>query len=178
MLILQTAIFAASRSISSGTPCARLERAFYKNGQTDIGVRVFDAAKAPVCTIVTHGRIAAEALTAAEELAREGVATRVLLCEYLTPYDALFADVAPHLAGDSVLFLEEEVRHGGFGMNLADAMHRAGVEKRYTILASENGFITPVMGQTPLEAASLGVKDIKNAVLARQEGQIRTRPEA
>jgi hypothetical protein len=50
-------------------------------------------------------------------------------------------------------------------------MHRAGVEKRYTILASENGFITPAMGQTPLEAASLGVKDIKNAVLA-------SRPEA
>lgn len=154
----------------AGAPNARLEQAFYKEGQTDIGVRVFDAAKAPVCTIVTHGKIAAEALTAVEELAREGIAVRVLLCEYLAPYDTLFAEIAPLLAGDRVIFLEEEVRHGGFGMNLADAMHRADVEKRYTILASENGFITPAMGQTPLEAASLGVKDIKNAVLASRTG--------
>ncbi len=153
----------------AGALCERLERAFYQDGQTDIGVRVFDAAKAPVCTIVTHGRIAAEALTAAEELAREDVATRVVLCEYLAPYDTLFAQIASCLVGDSVLFLEEEVRFGGFGMNLADAMHRAGVEKGYSILATENGFITPAIGQTPLEAAGLSAKDIKNAVLAMKE---------
>ena len=153
----------------AGAPCERLLLAFYKEEQERVGVRVFDAAKAPVCTVVTHGRIAAEALLAAEELAQDGTACRVILCEYLAPYDALFAELLPKLAGDSVLFLEEEVRGGGFGMHLVDAMQRAGVERRYAILATENGFITPAPGQTPLEAAGLGAKDIKNAILALKE---------
>lgn len=153
----------------SGVPDARILDAFYTGNEKGIGVRQYDAANDPVCTIVTHGRIAAEALQAARELASEGVAVRVLLCEYLAPYKDLFAELAPLLAGDAVLFLEEEILSGGFGMHLADEMHRAGIEKRYDILATRDAFVTPTLGKTPLEAAGLSAKDIKKAVMALKE---------
>ncbi len=153
----------------AGAPDERIVRAFYKGNETGIGVRVYDGASTPVCTIVTHGRIAAEALAAADALAADGVAVRVLLCEYLAPYGDLFRELAPLLAGDAVLFLEEEIFSGGFGMHLSDEMRRAGVEKQYEILATKNAFVAPTLGETLFEAAGISAKDIKNAVMALKE---------
>ena len=68
-----------------------------------------------------------------------------------------------------MLFLEEEILSGGFGMHLADEMHRAGIEKRYDMLATRDAFVTPTLGKTPLEAAGLSAKDIKKAVMALKE---------
>ncbi len=129
-----------------------------------IGVRVWGDPSPDALSIVTHGRIAASVLDVAKELREGGRAVRVLLCEYLTPYADLSAKIAP-LLGQKVLFVEEEVRAGGFGMNLADALCRAGAldQRQYAIVAADDGFATPVAGQSVAEAAGVDAASILSA---------------
>ena len=98
----------------------------------------------PSAIIVTHGRITCEALTAREALAAEGIRVGILLCEYLKPYDRLASEVASRLPdGVPLLFLEEEIRAGGFGMMLSDALIRRGSmrDRPYAILATDDSFV-------------------------------------
>ncbi len=150
----------------SGAPSQAIKEAFYPDGAPDtIGVRLYDSGEAPCATVVTHGRIADEALLAAERLAQEGIAVRILLCEYIAPYDTLAAEVAPLLVGKATLFLEEEVRSGGFGMRLCDAMTRAELLRTsYEILATDDGFVTPAKGETVQQAAGVSAADIHAAL--------------
>ncbi len=142
--------------------------AFYPAGDADAfpTVRVWESGEAPVLTVVTHGRIAAEALQAAAVLKEQGVALRILLCEYIAPYVDLAKDLIPRLAGP-VLFLEEEIRQGGFGMNLADALGQNDCwrERDYRILATENAFVSPAAGQTAREAAGIDAASVAAAAL-------------
>ena len=133
--------------------------AFYPDGVDGADrprVRAWGDGAASAVTIVTHGRITSCALQAAEELRRQGVAAQVLLCEYLAPYGDLSQEIAPLLSGD-ILFLEEEILSGGFGMNLSAALRAQGAmtDRNYCILATTNGFITPDVGQTPWQAAGI-----------------------
>ena len=145
-------------ALAQGTPVAirypnggedpRLREAFYPRGAaSDIGVRESDPActEIPHAIIVTHGRITSEALTARERLAKEGIRVGILLCEYLKPYDRLAAEVAARLPdGVPVLFLEEEMRAGGFGMMLSDALNRCGGlnGRSSVILATDDSFVS------------------------------------
>ncbi len=148
------------RALEAGKPAAirypnggenpRLRAAFYPDGEpTAIGVRESDPAntQTPAAIIVTHGRITCEALTARDALAAEGISVGILLCEYLKPYDRLAAEVASHLPdGVPLLFLEEEIRAGGFGMMLSDALIRRGTmqDRPYAILATDDSFACQV----------------------------------
>ena len=131
----------------NGGEDGRLREVFYPHGAaSDIGVRESDSHRntVPAAVIVTHGRITGEALAARDRLAEEGILVGILLCEYLKPYDRLAAEVADRLPqGVPVLFLEEEIRAGGFGMLLSDALIRRGaMEGRvYTILATDDSFV-------------------------------------
>ena len=151
----------------SGEPDAAIADAFYPNGEPDAapGVRVWESADAPAVTVLTHGRIAAEALAAAKALQDTGVAVRILLCEQIAPYGEVAARTAPLLRGN-LLFLEEEVRAGGFGMNLSDALVRCGAleGKRYEILALENGFLNTRRGESPWQSAGLDAAQIQKAL--------------
>ena len=151
----------------SGEPDAAIADAFYPNGEPDAapGVRVWESADAPAVTVLTHGRIAAEALAAATALQDMGIAVRILLCEQIAPYGEVAARTAPLLRGN-LLFLEEEVRAGGFGMNLSDALVRCGAleGKRYEILALENGFLNTRRGESPWQSAGLDAAQIQKAL--------------
>ena len=149
----------------SGGENAQILHAFYGDETTGIGVRHYGAAtKDAKITIVTHGRIAAAAVEAADRLLAEGIPASVLLCEYLAPYGKLATEVAPMLGG-SVIFLEEELRSGGFGMNLSHALREAGFlsDVRYNVMGTENGFLTQKKGQTPLQAAGLDADAVVRA---------------
>ncbi len=152
----------------SGVEDPRILSAFYKDGEDEhIGVRTWgDAAEIAKITLVTHGRIAAVALEVAERLRKEGAPARVLLCEYLTPYGDLSAELAPLLGGD-IVFLEEELRAGGFGMNLRDALERRGAMtgRRHLILGTEDPFSPPAAGETPLMHAGLDAASVYKATL-------------
>ena len=159
---------AALRYPSGGEDAALCE-AFYKSeNDTDMAprVRVYESGAAPQVTIVTHGRIAAEALRAAEALARDGIFVRVLLAEYLAPYDRLAAEVAPLLRGDAVLFYEEELRSGGFGENLLSALLRSallGARSTY-VLGAETPFASPTAEQSMWQAAGVSEREVVLAV--------------
>ena len=151
----------------SGTPDPAIAEAFYPNGEDDGApdVRVWESGDAPCVTVLTHGRIAAEALKAAGDLQDEGIAVRILLCEQIAPYETVAARVAPMLRGN-LLLLEEEIRAGGFGINLSDALVRQGamVGKRYEIMALENGFLASRYGETLWQTAGLDAAQIKKTL--------------
>ena len=144
------------KALEAGKPAAirypnggedeRLKATFYPDGATrDIGVRESDPdnGAVPAAIIVTHGRITAEALAAREMLAGEGISVGILLCEYIKPYGRLAEEVAARLpAGVPLLFLEEEIRAGGFGMMLSDTLGRLGAleGRSHAILALDDSF--------------------------------------
>ncbi len=148
----------------SGVPDAHIEQAFYGERPARLGVRVWDSTDAPMLTLVTYGRIVNEALTAAKALAEKGVGIRILLCEYLAPYGTLCAELAPLLVGGDVIFLEEEIRAGGFGMHLSDALRRAGDMHKHHRMATENGFLVPCERQTVFAAAGIDAAHIQATV--------------
>ncbi len=84
--------------------------------------------------IITHGRIAKEALIAADRLA-ERMRVGILLLEQLKPYDAIANEIAPMIPQKAchVIFLEEEIYAGGMGMMLSDALSTHSVMKNKTV---------------------------------------------
>ncbi len=117
---------------------------FYGNGEpTDIGIRAdFAETDRPDAVLVVHGRIAAEAIAAKHALAERGISLGLILAEYLKPYDRLAEQIAPLLpAGVPLLTLEEELRAGGMGMNLTDALSRTGhLDRKICIMALDDSF--------------------------------------
>ena len=95
--------------------------------------------------IVTHGRIADEALAACDELAACGVRCGVILLELIKPFDRAAALIEANLpAGEAtVLFIEEEIRAGGMGMLLSDKLRGRPImqNKRLRILAVDDDFV-------------------------------------
>lgn len=138
-----------------------LKATFYPDGEpTDVGVRESNPANPaiPDAVIVTHGRITREALAARERLATEGILVGILLCEYIKPYEALAEEITARLpAGVPVLFVEEEIRAGGFGMMLTDALRRNGGLSGHpnAVLAIANGFVTQGKNETILRTAGV-----------------------
>lgn len=174
---LATGCVAAIR-YPSGSPDKDVLAAFYPtgtNGSERPTVRVWESEGAPALTVVTHGRIAAEALRAAKELCANGIAVRILLCEYIAPYDALAQELAPRLAGDHLLFYEEEIRAGGFGESLAAALRARGAlsHRKYAILAAENGFAVPKTDETVWHAAGVDASSLCAAayILMKKENE-------
>jgi 1-deoxy-D-xylulose-5-phosphate synthase len=168
------------KALADGTPVAirypnggedeLLKTTFYKNGgPTDIGVRESDPENhaTPAAVIITHGRITREALTAREALASQGIPVGILLCEYLKPYGKLADEIASRIpAGVPLLFAEEELRAGGFGMMLTDAMRRNGSLEGhpYTILATDDSFVSQDKPEPILRTAGVDAEAMTAAI--------------
>lgn len=151
----------------SGAPNEAIASAFYKDGEPDTAptLRVWENGEPPTVTVLVHGRIAAEALHAAQALREEGIGVCLILCEQIAPYATVAARVVPHLRGN-LLFLEEEIRAGGFGMNLSDALSRQGAlaGRRYEIMALDNGFIGTRRGEALWQTAGLDTTRIQHVI--------------
>ncbi|MBQ7173760.1 MAG: 1-deoxy-D-xylulose-5-phosphate synthase [Clostridia bacterium] len=127
---------------------SRIVQAFYPNGEdNEIRVRSdFDPAKKEALDslIITHGRIAAEALAAKELAQKEGKSVGILLLEQLKPYEKVADEILPYLPQKAckVLFLEEEIYAGGMGMMMRDSLDRIGAlaNKKVSILALRDSF--------------------------------------
>ena len=149
-----------------------LKTTFYPDGDpADVGIRESDPANhaTPAAVIVTHGRITREALAAKARLAEEGIFVGILLCEYVKPYERLADEIAARLpAGVPLLFAEEEVRAGGFGMMLTDALRRnGGLEGHgYAILATDNGFVTQGRAESILHTAGVDAEAMVTEIKA------------
>lgn len=133
-----------------------LER-FYKDGAyDDIDVRAWNTDGAQ-CVIVTHGKIVREAIRAVDALAEQGIHVGILLCEYIKPYDQLAARVSELIANPRtpIVFLEEEIRAGGFGMMLSDAIAKAGTLPRCTIMAIDDNFVVQTKNESVYTTAGI-----------------------
>ncbi len=159
----------------SGKECGSVVERFYKNGDFEnIGIKCdFDNCDSRKVLIVTYGRIVCEAIKAEEILSKEGIGTGIILLEMLKPYDITAEMIGRAIPNgtNTVLFLEEEIRSGGAGMNLVDKLsgefERKGI--RYAILATDDSFVENTQeGKSIYESAGIDtesiVKSIKNII--------------
>lgn len=132
----------------SGCENPAVVNAFYGGKTfTDIGVRAdfaISEREENDVILITHGRIVTEAMRAEELLAARGIRMGILLLEMLKPYGEVAADVARYLPEREakIVFLEEEIRTGGMGMLLSDALSDcpAMQNKTTSIIALPDGF--------------------------------------
>ena len=91
--------------------------------------------------IITHGRITTEAIKAKVALKEQGKRVGILLLEQMKPYEKIAAEVAHLLPSNPcrVLFLEEEIRTGGMGMNLSAALANYDVMKNKNVIIKALG---------------------------------------
>ncbi len=148
--------------------------AFYSDTEEDkpcsIGVRVYRNGASPKTAqtvIITHGKIALEAISAADALNARGITAAVILAEFLKPYDRLAHLVAEELGSSAghIILLEEEVRTGGFGMILSESLRRIPAYRNtlFTLLAPENDFVVPNEGESVYDAAGVSAAHIIKA---------------
>ena len=81
--------------------------------------------------------------------------------------DELAKEIAARLpAGVPVLFVEEEIRAGGFGMMLTDALRRNGGLAGHpnAVLAIANGFVTQGKNETILRTAGVDAEAMTAAI--------------
>lgn len=122
----------------------------------------------PDTVIVTHGRIVKEAMRASDICRERGKRVGILLCEYIKPYDALSEEILALLprSTETLVYLEEEVRAGGFGVSLSDHIRRdARAEKlREIILAPEESFVIPTKPEPLYRTAGVDAEAIVRAI--------------
>ncbi len=148
--------------------------AFYAQGHSDkIGVRCsYTPEMRPDSIIITHGRLVSEVLKAVDLAHKEGLCLGVILCEYLKPYDRLAHELLPLLPAEiPVLFAEEEIRAGGFGMMLSDALCRISDFKHrpYDILAVDDSFVHQTKSESIYQTAGVDA----HAMLARIKAMLK-----
>lgn len=148
---------------------------FYGDGDVrKIGIRCnFDARLGKDNIIVTHGRIAAECIKAEKTLDAKGISTGIILCEYVAPYDRLADEVGTVIMSarpQTVIFVEEEIKNGGFGVTLSENMRQKSYLDgiKYDIVATENAFVSCKTGQSYIEAAGLDSESIVKKVMHAQ----------
>ncbi len=157
----------------SGSENSTVIDRFYKNADfSHIGIKCdFDFAEKNDAVIITYGRIVTEAMAAADELRKEGVSVGIILLEKLKPYDESAELIKNSLPENvkGVLFLEEEIRSGGMGMNLCDKLRgyfgQEGIA--YDILATDDSFVSQSeKGRSVYDMAGVGRKDISKKLKA------------
>lgn len=157
----------------SGVEDEEIVKAFYRDNVFDgISLKTdFDASEKDEldAIIVTHGRIAREAIKAKASVASKAKVGIVLL-EILKPYGESakrIFDVIGKNVG-AILFYEEEIKSGGAGMNLAEKM-RAELDKKgikYDILAIDDNFaVSSKVGENAFEMAEVDCKKAEDALL-------------
>ena len=155
----------------SGSESDAVKNAFYCGDEDcKIGIKCDVSAEfLPETVIVTHGKIVIEALWAKKLLKEQGKDVAIILCEYIAPYDELAKEINDFWAANApqnVVFLEEEIKSGGFGMLLSQKMSDLGIldGKKHLILAAENAFVTRKTGESYLEASGLDRRGIAEKI--------------
>jgi transketolase len=154
-----------------GTSYLRLDKS--TAGHTERDGEVFQLGRArrlrdgDAATIVSTGGILATVLAAADQLAADGVACRVLSMHTVKPLDAESLIAAAQETG-GIVTVEEHVVEGGLGGATAEALLDAGVmPKGFSRIGLRGGFAS-VVGSQPYLRMKYGMaeQDIVAAVRA------------
>ncbi len=145
---------------------------FYSDGKYEkIGIRrSFEDDRIPENIIITHGRIVTECMSAEKIANGKGLGTGIILCEYISPYDVLADEIGALITSSNiktVIFVEEEIEKGGFGMILSYVMREKGLldSIKYCVMATDDPFLKREKGQTYLSAAGLCAEDIADKII-------------
>ena len=175
---LRAAIYEAN---NTDTPCAirypsgyenkEIVESFYKNRDRTAPSAVSDMSENERydAVVITHGRIVLEAMKAKKKLSENGVSVGIILLEKIKPYAECAENVMKLMPNNvkAVVFLEEEIRSGGMGMNLSDTLLRNGRLKNiaYSIVAVDDSFVEKrEVGQHIYNAAGVDADSVADAV--------------
>ena len=131
----------------NGTESSDIVQRFYSDGiYTAPGVkRDYGTDDIKDIVIVTHGRIVSEAMKASEKLQGLGIRVGIVLLEKIKPYSEISEKILALLPSEScgVVFLEEGIRSGGMGTNLADrfTIHHGISSRQIRIIAIDDSFV-------------------------------------
>lgn len=147
-----------------------VKAAFYSDKSDSSPVRSFGITESVDCVIITHGRMASVALDAIAMLDDDGVTAGILLCEFIKPYDSLSKYIEQKLPEyvKNIVFLEEEIKAGGFGMNLMEEMKQQGIgyRARNRIIAVDDNFAIPQKGENVWQAAGVDALSVSQTILS------------
>ncbi|MBE6628497.1 MAG: 1-deoxy-D-xylulose-5-phosphate synthase [Ruminococcaceae bacterium] len=151
---------------SNGYEDLSVKETFYgAEDPVDVGVRKnYDDPDALDAVIITHGRIVKEAMKAVELLKAQGKNVGILLLEQLKPYAETAEMILPLLPQKpcKLIFLEEEIRTGGMGMLLSDALVRRSEteNKEMILMAIDESFVVQEKNESILKTAGLDAESI------------------
>ncbi len=158
----------------SGFESDNIVEEFYTHGfgTENIGVRSdIEPYTSPDVLIVTHGRIADEAISAKKALDGKNISCGIALLEVLKPYDKTLENLLPYLpkTGGKIIFLEEEIKNGGMGMILVDCLLSNDLIKnynyKYKIIALDDSFAIQERYEDIYKTAKISADDIVEAVM-------------
>lgn len=138
--------------------------------QTGCPVRAHFPQKDCDIVIIVHGRMASTALKVVELLAESSLSAGVMLLERLTPWDEIAGAILERLPRGAKLIvtLEEEIRPGGMGMSICDALARFGLpaNTKTQIIAANDPFARSAIGETVYSAQSLDAESVMNNIMS------------
>ncbi len=173
------------QALSQGVPCAirypngfqdnRVVEEFYNGAVIGIPSARSNFQKESVLStvIITHGRMAAMALEAKDKLNELGHSTGIILLEMLKPYDKCAQNITCLLPKNpcNIIFLEEEIKSGGMGMNLSNDLMKYDIvkNKKMCIMAVDDNFVTQrAVGESIYTSAKIDVEGICRKALEMQ----------
>lgn len=145
---------------------------FYRDGVPEnLGIRAdFERGEPLSAVIITHGRMALEALAAQEMLMQKGIRVGIVLAEVIKPYGKL-AELVRDAMGDvscPVVTLEEEIRAGGFGMLLVDQLKEFPefAMRKYAVMAVDNTFGEQKCGENIYKTLGIDAACVEQTVIS------------
>ena len=154
----------------SGCESEAIKAAFYGGCEDDsIGIKTdFAAGEKLGALVVTHGRIASECLKA-KGLIGASKSVGIALCEYVAPYGDLASQISEIILRsrpESILFVEEEIKIGGFGMIISETLRARGDLDgiKFDILAASDAFVSRREGESYLSASGLDAAAIAERI--------------
>jgi 1-deoxy-D-xylulose-5-phosphate synthase len=154
----------------NGCECEEVVSAFYSGKQVNTPAAVcdFEAGDNLDAVIVTHGRMARSALQAETLLRNKGISVGTVLLEVLKPYDFALDNILSFIPDTTkaIVFVEEEIRQGGMGVNICDELSKRDIDSFKTkIVAVDGTFVADrKVGDSIHTSACVDVDSICNAV--------------
>ena len=128
-----------------------------------------DKAEELDAVLITDGRIVTEAIKAKKVLLEKGIQLGILLLEQLRPYDNVAKEISMMLPQKAckIIFLEEEIRSGGMGMLLSDALScfEIAKNKKFSLMALDDDFVIQTKDESIWKTAGLDCESIVRQIL-------------
>lgn len=115
--------------------------------------------------IICYGKIVTEAIKAKEKLITEGINAGIILLELIKPYQEIAEKISSCISDSikGIIFLEEEIKSGGMGMNLQQKLLSLGKVSfnNSVIMATDDSFVTDrKQGEDIYDSAKISEKYI------------------